>query len=158
MKRILFLILVLFTPIKVFSECAFIDMLACPTTDCSFGTFMGDDGKCYECTETKGIGIDCIGKEKASSTCPNRLIIGGCGIYSILCPKNICPQGKFMGDDGNCYDCDIDDVISINCLGSETVKSICPNRGLRFIGESVRSHNCEEKDEDCKIYPQVIDL
>ena len=107
MKKILFLAAVLFISTNVFAKCLFFDKSTCPTTDCPVNTLMGDDGKCYYCNEISDIDIKCMGDEKASKVCPNRISVHqGCGyMISRLCPENNCTNGTFMGDDGKCYSC-----------------------------------------------------
>ena len=80
----------------------------CPTTECPSRTFLGDNGKCYNCDEKTDVIIGCIGKEKISVICTNRIIIESCSLHSKFCPKNICSDGMFMGDDGKCHDCNED--------------------------------------------------
>ena len=84
MKKILFLLLVLFISTEVFARCGTFNKSKCPTTICSEGTFMGDDGKCYSCNTDESIGIGCIGYEKAFELCPNRFFTWACKTYSKL--------------------------------------------------------------------------
>ena len=52
-----------------------------------------------------------------------------CGTFDYsTCPTKNCPQGTFMGDDGNCYPCDTEAHVLILCLGHEKVHQLCPNR------------------------------
>ena len=147
MKKILFLAFMLFVSTEVFARCRLplIDSSGelitppCPTTICPSGMFMGDDGKCYSCDEEKDIAVDCI-DDKISEICPNR-IIWGCG-YSRLCPKNNCPSGTFIGDDGKCYNCDEDEKIDVNCLGQKIMAELCPNRGVYDCVDRLTSYKC----------------
>jgi hypothetical protein len=75
---------VFFISTNVLAKCLFFDKNTCPTTDCSEGTFMGDDGKCYSCNTDESIGIECIGYEKAFKLCPNRFFTWACKTYSKL--------------------------------------------------------------------------
>ena len=51
------------------------DKNACPKE-----TFMGDDGKCYDCYSDKTVSIRCMGHDEVFKRCPNRYTdISGCG-------------------------------------------------------------------------------
>ena len=75
------------------------------------------------------------------------LIMGGlfpstlnAGCIMPICPSEpvVCPQNKFMGDDGTCYDCNDKRRISVNCIGGKrAVEKICPNRKNGSCGISV---------------------
>ncbi len=52
----------------------------CPTTICPLGTFMGDDGICYDCYSDKTVSIRCMGHNEVFKRCPNRYTDrSGCG-------------------------------------------------------------------------------
>ena len=84
MKKILFLVIVLFISTEVYAKCAGFDSSKCPVNICSEGTFMGDDGKCYSCDTDESVGVGCIGYEKAFELCPNRYFTWACKTYSKL--------------------------------------------------------------------------
>jgi len=140
MKNFLFLIGLLFISSETCAGCNLVDSSTCPTTKCPLGTFMGDDGECYSCDVKEDIEIMCLGREKISEICPNRIILGGCGIRSTLCPQNNCLEGMFMGDNGKCYDCNEDEEISVNCTGF--TDKICSNRMTYDCFGDLRSYKC----------------
>ena len=95
MKKILFLILILFISTKVFAICIRFDRTKCPTTVCPSGTFMGDDGKCYECNDNRGVEVRCIGADKVFQICPNRFTYSSyCGGAFSLSSRKECFKSK----------------------------------------------------------------
>jgi hypothetical protein len=84
MRKILFITLMFFVVTDVFARCGRFDTSNCPTTVCPMGSFMGDDGKCYDCDIDASIAANCIGYKKAFEICPNRFFGPGCGTYSKL--------------------------------------------------------------------------
>ena len=142
MKRFLFLIGLLFISTNVLAKCDPFDESKCTTIKCPQGTLMSDYGECYSCDEEEAIVVNCIGDEKASKICPNRMLISGCGRLSILCPKTDCSGGTFMGDDGKCYSCDEDENIDVNCLGEVLIRQLCPNRGIQDGFGYLKSIKC----------------
>ena len=50
----------------------------CPTTICPLGTFMGDDGICYDCYSDKTVSIRCMEHDEVFKRCPNRYSFSDC--------------------------------------------------------------------------------
>ena len=77
----------------------------------------------------------------------------GC-LFKGECPakKVQCPQGEFMGDNGKCYSCDIDEDIGVWCLGFEELEKICPNRVFGECGHSYLAcpANYELVEKNCQ--------
>ena len=79
----------------------------CFENNCPKGTFMGDDGTCYDCTKDDEIPVNCMGEELIFSTCPNRAIrYSGGVLMSYVCHKNYnkiinrrcCKDNECIGD------------------------------------------------------------
>ncbi len=158
MKKFLFLIGLAFVPTTSYAEQPFvmfdssgnvIEPPPCPSIQCPSGTFMGDDGKCYNCDEKNDIKIDCLGSD-ILEICPNRITWGR---FARLCPQNSCQEGTFMGDDGKCYNCDEDKHVSVHCIGKSAISELCPNRGTYDCIGRLRSYRCpsgtKNKDGQC---------
>jgi len=128
MKKLFCLLLMCVISQNVYAGCpAGPDKSACPVRKCPAGAFMGDDGKCYACDEKKDVDIGCIGWEEVYRLCPSRKCLAY-GMLSRFCPKNTCPKGAFMGDDGTCYACDERNDIRVMCIGEDKASELCPNR------------------------------
>ena len=75
----------------------------CPKSECPKGSFMGDDGKCYDCNEEEEISINCIGKERVLKLCPNRAIhYLGSVLQSYICSEGYEKQGDACCKDDDC--------------------------------------------------------
>lgn len=78
------------------------------------------------------------------------------------CPTTVCPSGTFMGDDGECYSCDTDREIYMECIGHQRVFQICPNRftihdGCGGNDKSVPSATiCEERGIDIPVWLELV--
>ena len=45
----------------------------CPKIQCPVGSFMGDDGKCYNCDTEESVAVNCLQRDAAEEACPNRV-------------------------------------------------------------------------------------
>lgn len=117
-----------------------------PAYLCKSDTFMGNDGKCYDCSEQKAISIYDIYKDKVLESCPNRKILEkerSTFRTTYSCYPKTCPNNTVAGDDGKCHDCYSSEEFEIRCVGHDEVFKICPNRYTADNRESLLTPHCK---------------
>lgn len=96
---------------------------------CNEKQFTGEDGKCYDCDDTKLISVSNV-RHDGCEKCQQRTVYSDSSYnYYTICIID-CPKGQFKGADGICYDCNYVDPVETGSAARSYCSQICPNRIL----------------------------